>query len=277
MDSEPNPVHNEAAREWGRALLATAPWSTASDRVTLLLVDPPPEVEGVGTSRDISFWLTLDVGIGRLMPPPYGPALGADQPVMEHHRLPEGGTADVAILSDEAMHRLLQATTRPAIEARWLARHHQVVSDRMRRGEQYALRAGLLPDEAPERIARGLFLDFVAAQRQLTHLESSPETAVSAAGEACAALTRLACFDDQGGYPPTAYLRVAAANTRIGRRLVVWIDDVAGALRGDNAAARRALASRDQVVEEVRRVLGERYRDRAWLRTPEAYLLRVPR
>ena len=33
----------------------------------------------------------------------------------------------------------------------------------------------------------------------------------------------------------------------------------------------------DQVVEEARVILGELYRDRPWLRTPEAFALRAPR
>lgn len=277
MDERVPDARSEAAREWGRALLATAPWSTVNDRVTLLLVDPPPGLEGAPETTDTAFWLTIDLPTGRSLPAPYGADLANDRAVVERHRLPEGATAEVSVLSDEALHRLLQGVARPSMEARWLARHHEVVADRMRRGEQYALRAGLLSEEAPERIVRGLFLDLVAATRGLTPLTVDRSASVAAAGEAVASLTRLACFDDGGAYPPAPYLRTAAAGTRIGRRLGVWLDDVGAALAGDEAAARRTLSSRDQVVEEVRIVLGERYRDRPWLRTPEAYALRTPR
>ena len=269
MQDPVSDARSESAREWGRALLTTAPWSTVNDRATLLLVDPAPGLEIPAGA--------IDTATGRSLPAPYGTALASDRAVVERHRLPEAGIAKVAILTDDSLHRLLQGTTRTAMEARWQARHHEVVSDRMRRGEQYALRAGLLPDEAPERVTRTLFLELVAAIRGLSHLAAAPASAVAAGGEASAALCRLACFDDSGAYPPPSYLRAGAVGTRIGRRLGVWLDDLARALGGDEASARRTLASREQVIEEVRTVLGELYRDRLWLRTPEAYGLRAPR
>ena len=68
-----------------------------------------------------------------------------------------------------------------------------------------------------------------------------------------------------------------AADTRLGRRLVTWFDALTAAVGGDAAAARRAVAAGDQVIEETRKILGEVYRDRLWLRTPEAFALRAPR
>jgi hypothetical protein len=277
MDSDPIDAWREQAREWGRSLLASAPWASVSDRVTLLLLEPPPGIEGLPDAGPASFWLTIDTAAGRSLPAPYGPALAAERATYERKRMDGGRSADLAVLTDDSAHRLLEGTTRRAMEARWQARHHEVVSDRLRRGEQYALRAGLLPDDAPERVSRLLFTDLVAAVHGLGVLEASPAATLGAAGEASAAICRLACFDDAGAYPPTQYLRAAAAGTRIGRRLGPWLDDLVRAVAGDDAAARRSMASADQVVEEVRIVLGELYRDRPWLRTPEAYALRAPR
>lgn len=273
MTSDPADALREQAREWGRALLAGAPWSNVSDRVTLLLVEPParhPATDGV------TFWLTLDTTAARGLPDPYGPALSTDRAVVEHPRHPSMRIT-LAVLSDEALHRFLGGTTPAAIEARWQARHHEVISDRLRRGEQYALRAGLLPDDAPERITRTLFLDLVSAVRAIAPLEVHPADSLAAAGLASAAACRLACFDDAGNYPPAEHLRSAAADTRLGRRIGPWLDDLVSAVGGDDAAARRSISAGPQVIEEARLILGELYRDRPWLRTPEAFALRAPR
>src|SRR5690606_4587400 len=147
----------------------------------------------------------------------------------------------------------------------------------LRRAEQYALRAGLLPDDAPERVSRTLWLEAVQAANAIDVLPTAPGAAALPAGEAAAALCRLACFDDSGAYPPAAYLRAAARGTRLGRRIATWLDDLPRAVGGDEAAARRVVAARDQVLEEARTILGERYRERPWLREPEAFSLRPPR
>lgn len=273
MTSDPADALREQAREWGRALLAAAPWSGVSDRVTLLLVEPPARFPA---TQRATFWLTVDAPTARSLPDPYGPALASDRAVVEY---PRGSDLQVMlnVLTDETLHRFLGGTTPNAIEARWQARHLEVISDRLRRSEQYALRAGLIPDDAPERITRTLFLELVAAVKALAPLEAAPSATFAAAGAASAAACRLACFDDAGNYPPLEHLRAVAAETRFGRRIATWLDDLVRAVGGDDAAARRAVAAGDQVVVEARTILGEIYRDRLWLRTPEAFSLRAPR
>ncbi|MCA9848200.1 MAG: hypothetical protein KC472_09520 [Dehalococcoidia bacterium] len=273
MTSDPADALREQAREWGRALLSGTPWSTVSDRVTLLLVEPPAKFPATSS---VTFWLTIDTPSARNLPEPYGPAISADRAVVEHPRA-EGLRVTLSVMSDDALHRFLSGTTPAAIEARWQARHTEAVSDRLRRGEQYALRANLLPDDAPERISRTLFLDLVSSVRALRSLEASPAPGLAAAGGASAAACRLACFDDEGSYPPLEHLRTVASETRLGRRIGTWLDDLVKAVGGDDAAARRAASAADQVVEEARVILGELYRDRPWLRTPEAFALRAPR
>ena len=276
MTTDPADALREQAREWGRALLAGSPWSDVSDRITLLLVDPPAKFDG---TTSVTYWLTLDLAAARRLAEPYGPALSSERAVVEHPRADKsaGLKVTLVVMSDEALHRYLQGTTPAAIEGRWQARHHEAISDRLRRGEQYALRANLLPDDAPERIIRTLFLELVGAIRALGPLETNPAHALAAAGAASAAACRIACFDEGGAYPPAEHLRTVAADTRLGRRLVTWFDDLTAAVGGDAPAARRAVSAGDQVIEETRKILGEVYRDRLWLRTPEAFALRAPR
>lgn len=278
MADGPADALREQAREWGRALLAAPPWSAVSDRVSLLLVDPPFGLEDGPATGVLSFWLTLDTQAARSLPAEYRTPLTSDRGVFERPRTAAGAPrVSLAVMTDESVHRLLQGTSRASMEARWQARHVDLISDRLRRGEQYSLRAGLLPDEAPERVSRTLWLDAVSASRGLDGIEGDPAAAMAPAGEVSGALCRLACFDDHGGYPPAAYLRVAARQTRLGRRIATWLDDLPRAIGGDEAAARRVLGARDQVLEEARMILGERYRDRPWLREPEAFMLRPPR
>ncbi len=278
MAEGPADALREQAREWGRGLLAAPPWSDVSDRITLLLVSPPVGLDEDVTAGPPTLWLTLDGGAARSLPTEYRTPLTSDRGVFERPRV-SGDLArlTLAVMTDDALHRLLQGTSRPSLEARWQVRHLEAVSDRLRRAEQYALRAGLLPDDAPERVSRTLWLEAVQAASAIDVLPVAPGAAALPAGEAAAALCRLACFDDAGAYPPAAYLRAAARGTRLGRRIATWLDDLPRAVGGDEAAARRVVAARDQVLEEARTVLGERYRGRPWLQEPEAFLLRPPR
>ena len=276
MTSGPPDAQREQAREWGRRLLSAAPWSDVADRVTLLLVEPPAGLYGA-PAPTISFWLTLDQEAARSLPPEYRQPLTTNRAHIEHPRVPELPPVTLSITTDDAMHRLLQGVTRSAMEARWLVRHVDIVSDRLRRGEQYALRANLIPDDAPERTVRGFWVDAVAAARALDVLPVDAAAGLTAAGEVVGALCRLACFDHGGSYPPSPYLRAVARETRLGKRINPWLDDLAKAVSGDDVAARRVLGSRDQVIEEASTVLGERYRNRPWLRDPDAFALQPPR
>jgi len=276
MTSGPPDALREQAREWGRGLLSAAPWSAVADRVTLLLVEPPAGLYGAPAPA-VSFWLTLDQEAARSLPPEYREPLTTNRAVIEHPRIADLPPATLSVTTDDALHRLLQGTTRSAMEARWLVRHVDIVSDRLRRGEQYALRANLVADDAPERIVRGLWVDAVSAARALDVMTVDPAGGLTAAGEVMGALCRLACFDHGGSYPPSSYLRAVARETRLGKRINPWLDDLTKAVSGDEVAARRIIGSRDQVIEEARTVLGERYRNRPWLRDPDAFALQPPR
>ena len=125
MTTDPADALREQAREWGRALLAGSPWSDVSDRVTLLLVDPPAKFEG---TTSVTYWLTLDLAAARRLAEPYGPALSSERAVVEHPRA-DGLKVTLVVMSDEALHRYLQGTTPAAIEGRWQARHHEAICD----------------------------------------------------------------------------------------------------------------------------------------------------
>lgn len=276
MTDDPAATLRDRAREWGRALLAAAPWDALSERVTLIVTAPPTGVEAApGT---VALWLAIDTPSARALPAEYRGLLSDDAVIQRHRASGDLPEIVLTITTDTAADRLLQGVTQRAMEARWQVRHAEVVTDRLRRAENFALRAGMLPDDGPERILRGLWVEAHAAARAFPAIAGPRGAeALGAAGELVAALCRIACFMDDGAYPPSEWLLVAARPTRIGKRIGAWIDGVVPALGGDAAAARRVASSLDQVIAEVQEVLAERYRGRPWLTAPEAFALRAPR
>ena len=278
---DPGAVLRERAREFGRALVGDAPWEDVAERVTLLVTAPPTGIDAAAST--IALWLTIDVTTARSLPQEFR-ALVTDEVLLDRQRAMSGLPAIALTFStDAALDRLLGSLTRRAMEARWQVRHSVVVSDRLRRAETFALRAGMLPDDGPERVARGLWVEAHAAARAFPALAGEHGTgeraadALPAAGELVAALCRIACFVDDAAYPATEWLLPAARPTRIGKRIGDWMDGVQPGLRGDEAAARRVVSSAGQVLAEVQEVLAERYRGRPWLAEPEVYTLRTPR
>ncbi len=276
MTEDPSAVLREQAREWGRALIGAAPWGDLAERVTLLVTAPPTGIDAVPNS--VSLLLAIDTPSARALPPEYR-ALLTDEAMVERRRATATMPAlSLTLTTDNAFDRVLQSLTRRAMEARWQVRHSEVVSDRLHRAENFALRAGMLPDDGPERVVRGLWVEAQAAARAFPSIMGDRyEDALPAAGELVAALCRIACFVDDGAYPATEWLLPAARPTRIGKRVSTWFDGIAPALGGDEAAARRVGSSTEQVLIEVQDVLSERYRSRPWLAEPEVYTLRTPR
>lgn len=283
QDPPPPPLTmSDRAREWGRALLAVAPWEAVADRVTLIVLAPPAGIEDLPDPLRARLLLTIDRAATPSLPPELGrPLHQGEATVRQHHaRAGDEGSLDasLAVISDEGLHRLLQGLTRTAMELRWQLRHAETVADRMHRLEQYQVRAGMLPADGLERIIRALWVEATLAVRGLDPARSDRASdALPAAGEAAAALSRIACAWEEAAYPPVEYLRLVAGETRIGRRIGPWLDDFTLAVGGDEAAARRTLSSREQALHEVRQVLAERFRNRPWLADPEAFALRAPR
>jgi hypothetical protein len=276
MTEDPSAALREQAREWGRALIAATPWANVAERVTLLVTAPPTGIDAPPNS--VSLLLAIDTPAARSLPAEYR-ALLTDEVMIERRRATASTPAlTLTLTTDNAFDRLLQSLTRRAMEARWQVRHSEVVSDRLHRAENFALRAGMLPDDGPERVVRGLWIEAHAAARAFPSVVGArPADALPAAGELLAALCRIACFVDDGAYPATEWLIPAARPTRIGKRIGSWIDGVAPAFGGDDAAARRVTSSAEQVLAEVQEVLAERYRGRPWLAEPEVFTLRTPR
>ncbi len=271
MTTGPTSALREQAREWGRALLDAPQWSDVPDRVTLLTISPAAGYDD--DARAITLWLTIDIPAARSLPNEYA-ALTRDEVIIERR---SGAPGTLVIMSDGSLHRLLLGTSRASVEARWNIRHAEAIADRLHRLDEFNVRANMLPEDALERIVRVLWLDLHAAAAALHAIEAHPRNALPVAGEVAAAVARLAVALEEGAYPPAELLMRAARETRIGKRLGVWLDDLVSAVGGDSAAARRVIASRDQAVSEVRDVVGERWRSRPWWRDPEAYALRAPR
>ena len=266
----------DQAREWGRALIGAAPWADVVERVTLLVTAPPTGIDA--TPNSVSLLLAIDGPTARSLPAEYR-ALLTDEVFIQHHRVTSTMPAvALTLTTDTAFDRLFQSLTRRAMEARWQVRHSEVVTDRLHRAENFALRAGMLPDDGPERVMRGLWVEANAAARAFPAVATERSVdALPAAGELVAALCRIACFVDDGAYPASEWLLPAARPTRIGKRISNWFDGIVPALGGDAAAARRVASSTDQVIAEVLDVLAERYRGRPWLLDPEVFTLRTPR
>ena len=149
MTEDPSAALREQAREWGRALIAGAPWAIVAERVTLLVTAPPTGIDAPPNS--VSLLLAIDTPTARSLPAEYR-ALLTDEVTIERRRATAAMPAVTLTLTiDNAFDRLLQSLTRRAMEARWQVRHSEVVSDRLHRAENFALRAGMLPDDGPER------------------------------------------------------------------------------------------------------------------------------
>jgi hypothetical protein len=272
----PPDAFRERARERGRALLAVAPFDEIADRATLLLTSPPTGVDSDTVPAYAGLWLIIETGDARALPAPYRGGLTRDSSYVEFLRA--SGEMPAVLLTITTNHtELLEGVSRRSLEARWSVRHAEAVRDRLDRLPRLAAAAARFPHEAMERILRPLWLQAAPALRTLWIVAESPGDAVPVAGEAAAAVCRIACVFDSGDHPPTEFLFAEAKTTRIGRRLTSWLDDFAPALGGDEVAARRVTAARDQVQREIAAVLAERYGDRPWLRDPEAFALRTPR
>ena len=268
----------ERAQEWGRALLLRPPWEPLTERLSLILVSPPAEAAPTAPPPLAVLWLLLDRQAAGALPDATRQRLLETGASIERH--PATVTAppiELAVRTVEGVERQIEGTSRRDFETRWALTHADPVADRLRRLETLAARARLLPPDGLERAVRSLWLEANAAARSLWPLPEAPAQALPPAGELAGALLRLACLMDGGAYPTADRLRVEAASTRIGLRLNAWLDDLAAGLAADQTAGRRAANAAEQVLEEVRLVLRERYADRAWLRDPASYELRARR
>ena len=263
-DVEPRP----SGADLRLALLDEPPWDELERDLTLLLVRPPL-ADWVDASRagDLTpaFWLLVDAADARTLPEPWLSPLMRDG-----LRRVRNDDAELTVLTTEGCAALLEASTRRAFEARWTLRHAEVLHDPQDRHEATASAAARLEVDALERAARALYLQAFAALDALPVAE--PE-ALIAAGEAAAAVARLACLLDEGSYPPAEWLYPAARATQRSRWLRPWLDS----LTGDEDTRRRAALAGPDVLRELASGLRAQFANRPWLQDPERFALRAPR
>ncbi len=263
-----------AAAERARGLLREHPWTAATERLTLWLVSPPRDVASPA-QPPVEAWLAVDRATAQ--------TLGADgqtlslEGAIARDLPPSPGDAGgrASIFTTEALAALLGGEGRRAIEARWSLSRAELLADRLGRHDRLVAESSRSPAGSAERALRGAYLATAVALPALSHatLGAAGPEILPTAGEATSALARLACLLDGDSHPPLPWLLPAARETRLGRRLQSWFDDLAAALAGDQAAARRAAGTRDAVLEQARALTRQRLGERPWLRDPQGFML----
>ncbi len=267
----------EAARDWGRSQLEAPPWGELQGRLTLLLVDPPA-VHWAAAELHATLWIVAEASEVRTLPDALRDPLTRDGSTHERAHEAAALTVDLTVFTLERLEGVLSGAGRRSLETRWSVRHAEPVHDPLRRHERLSTAAQLLPDDAPRRIARTLYVDAHASITELSRLiPQRAEAAIIAAGEAAGAVARLACSLDEGFYPPAEWLLPAARETQLGRRVASWLDDLPRALGGDDAATRRVADGCDPVLRAVRDAVRVRMGADDWLWSPRASALRAPR
>jgi len=266
------------AQEWGRALLLQAPWEPLTERLSLILVSPSAQSSMDDAPPMATLWMLLDrAAMGSLPDALRRPLMETGATIERHRATVTTPEVELAVRGVEAIQHQIEGTSRRDLELRWILAHATPVADRLRRLETLAAQGRLLPPDGLERAVRSLWLEAHAASRALWPIGVAPRHALAPAGELAGALLRLACLIDEGAYPPADRLRSEAAETRIGLRIGAWLNDLLAGLAGDDVAGRRSDTASEQVLEEVRLVLRERYADRPWLQEPAVYELRARR
>lgn len=263
----------------GRALLASAAWEPVAPRTLLLLVRPPV-ADWADTSGTPTLWAILDTPEARALPSELRGALARDGSAFM--RMPaeaDRPAIHVAVFTSDGIGRLLEGVTRRSLETRWSARHAEPVHDPLHRFEMLAGAAARLPADALERIIRPLYVQAAQALDALgaTPVEERPETALILAGEAAAAIGRIACVMEVGSHPPAEWLIPEARTTHLGKRVASWLDDLAPAIGGEERAARWIRDSGPGVLRELVAVLRAEFAGRPWLDDPQAQAIRPGR
>ena len=264
----------ERALEWAGALSAAPPWVDCSRPVTVLLTAPPDIAAAADDVQATSAgaWLIVEAEQARALPQPWRDRLTAGAHV-EHLRTPDGLPVTLSVMTVQAVERAMDGSSRRSLEARWTVRHAHPVHDPLSRLNGLRQAAGMLPADATERITRSLFLQAVSSLRSLAAARPSE----ASAGEAGAAVARLACVLDEGSHPPVEWLIDSVRQTAQGQRLSSWFQDLPAAVAGDERAVRWVADAGDGVLRELTAALRAEYSGRPWLQDPDSYLLRPPR
>ena len=225
-----------------------------------------------------TLWIVAEASEVRVLPEALRDPLMHEGSTHEQSHRGEALTVDLTVFTLERLEGVLSGAGRRSLETRWSVRHAEPVHDPLRRNERLSAAAQLLPEDAPGRIARMLYLDAHASLTELSRITPQRATAaVIAAGEAAGAVSRLACSLDEGVYPPVEWLIPAARQTQLGRRIASWLDDLPRALGGDATATRRVADGCEPVLKAVKEAVRVRMGTADWLRSPRASALRAPR
>ena len=268
MDEQQNEAQTAALREQARARgsarLESPPWDEMAGRLTLLLVDPPV-ARWASAGDAATLWLLVSAADARTMPEQHREPLLRDGRMRERVAADGSESIELVVFTVERVEQTLEGVGRRSLEARWSVRHAAPLADPLRRHEQLAAAAARLPDDAPTRIVRPLHAQARAAVDALRRMaRERMSEAVIPAGEAAGALSRLACVLEDGSHPPAQWLRPAAGETDLGRRIASWLDDLPRALGGDEAATRRVADGCEAVLATAEAVLRPRFGTEPW-------------
>jgi hypothetical protein len=268
---EPEAALRAQARDWGRSRLASPAWVELEHRLTLLLIDPPT-VEWVAPEPSaFALWLIVETSEARSLPLELQEPLIRDGVLFDHD-----DEAALSIFTVDRIEAVLAGISRRALEMRWSIRHAEPVHDVLRRIETLGAAAERLPEDAPERIVRPLYLQAHSSLRALRSVDvEQPGGGAVAAGEAAGALSRLACVLEEGNHPPAQWLLPAVAETDLGQRMASWLSD--SAHYSDEDSAKRMIDGCDAAWNAVQATVHPLYGSTAWFLSPDVWALRPPR
>lgn len=271
MTIEPGAALRAQARDWGRSRLATPAWAPLEHGLTLLLIDPPT-VEWVAPDPSaFALWLIVETSEARSLPLELREPLIRDGVLLDHD-----DEAVFTVFTVDRIEAVLAGIGRRALEMRWSIRHAEPVHDVLRRIETLGAAAERLPEDAPERIVRPLYLQAHSALRALRSIDvEQPGGGAIAVGEAAGAISRLACVLEEGNHPPAQWLFPTAVETELGQRMASWLSD--SARYSDEGAAQRTINGCEAAWHAVQAVVHPLYGSTAWFLSPDVWALRPPR
>ncbi len=277
MTGDPAAALRVQARDWGRSRLATPAWADLEHRLTLLLVEPPT-VEWAAVPSVFALWLIVEDSETRELPLELREPLRRDGVLLEQTPARDGVVAQLTVFTVDRLAGVLAGVGRRSLELRWSVRHAEPIHDALRRHEQLSAAAERLPEDAPERIVRPLYLQAHSSLEALRAVSTDhPAAGAVAAGEAAGALCRLASALEAGSYPPAQWLRPAAAETDLGKRMSSWLDDVERNSDQGAARAQRVINGCDGVWNAVQAAVRPLYGATEWFLAPAIWALRPPR
>lgn len=277
MTADPVAALRAQARDWGRSRLATPAWAELEHRLTLLLIEPPTVEWEARDPSGFALWLIVEGAEARSLPPELREPLIRDGMLLEQTPAHDA-EAQLTVFVLDRLEAVLAGIGRRALELRWSVRHAEPVHDVLRRLERLSAAAERLPEDAPERIVRQLYLQAQSSLRALRAVNADqPAPGMIPAGEAAGALCRLACVLEEGNHPPAQWLLPAAAESELGKRMASWLADIARYGEDDRARAQRVINGCDGAWNAVQAVVRPLYGDTEWFLSPDVWALRPPR